>query len=184
MSQDPAGISSFFETFGEIHSRLVKATAECTDPAMADLFRNLAAQMESTGTEFRAVATNAVEEAQRQFKETQLATEAALAKGRETVNQLRSLAEQNREFLKNAPKQPNTDSKKPSPSVPKVKSPKMKMWPLDFSSGDLLRDWLLPADAPKASSIPHTHGNIWDNWKAVPPPLSGQEDGLLEDDTE
>lgn len=184
MSQDPAGISSFFETFGEIHSRLVKATAECTDPAMADLFRNLAAQMESTGAEFRAVATNAVEEAQRQFKETQVATEAALAKGRETVDQLRSLAQQNREFLKNAPKQPNTDSKKPSPSVPKVKPPKMKMEPLDFSSGDLLRDWLVPAEAPKAPTTPHTHGNIWDNWKAVPPPLSGQEDGLLEDDTE
>ncbi len=181
MAIDPAGIGPFFESFGEIQTRLVKASAECADPAMADLFRALAAQMEGTGAEFKSVAARSVEEARRQFKETREATQAALAKGRQTVDQLKSLVEKNQEFLKNAPRQTASDANKPSPPVPKVKAPKITMEPLDFSSGEFLREWLLHTDAPKAPPTPRTHGNIWDDWKAVPPDPADRLDDLDDD---
>jgi len=63
-----------------------------------------------------------------------------------------------------------TEAGKPPVPRPKFRKPG-KSAPLAFLPGKTLRDWLLPTEAPKESSTPHTHGNIWDNWKAVPPPL-------------
>ncbi len=183
MAPDPAGIGPFFETFGEIHSRLVKASSECSDPGMAELFRALAGQMESTGGELKAVATESVEAAQKLFQETRQATETALSQGRETVDQLQSQAKKALEFLESAPKQPAKGSGTPQPAIPKVKTSIIPKGSMDFSPGDILREWLMPPAPAQAApaSTPHTHGNIWDNWKAVAPTNPG-DDNFLEDE--
>lgn len=64
----------------------------------------------------------------------------------------------------------DAEKPKPAPPRPKFRRPDKSKAPA-FLPGKSLRDWLLPTEAPKESSTPHTHGNIWDNWKAVPPPL-------------
>ena len=136
MTADPAGLESFFESFGEIHTRLVRASSECADPAMSDLFRAIAAQMETTGAELKGVATKSVEESQKLFLQTMQATENALAQGRQKVGQ------------------------------PTMIIPEKKTVPLELTPGDLLRKWLMappPAAAQKAG-FPHTTGNIWEDW--------------------
>lgn len=78
-----------------------------------------------------------------------------------------------------------TRLKAPEPGKPPVPRPKFrkpaKPAPLNFSSGELLRNWLVPAEAPKLPTTPHTHGNIWENWKAVTRPQD-PPDGDEEED--
>jgi len=100
----------------------------------------------------------------------------------------KEMLEKRRAELAEMQKKNNEEKVKKAKEPTPIARPKKKLGrqaaPLDFLPGKTLRDWLLPAESPKLPTTPHTHGNIWDNWKAVPPPLSGQEDGLLEDDTE
>ena len=178
MTADPAGLESFFESFGEIHTRLVRASSECADPAMSDLFRAIAAQMETTGAELKGVATKSVEESQKLFLQTMQATENALAQGRQKVGQLHSVVEKNREFLKNAPKQTTKDLRLPTLSAPTMIIPEKKTVPLELTPGDLLRKWLMappPAAAQKAG-FPHTTGNIWEDWGKLETPSQFEEE--------
>jgi hypothetical protein len=70
------------------------------------------------------------------------------------------------------------------PAMPR-KSLKKKVSPLDLSTGDLLRKWIMASPPPPTAAheggFPRTSGNIWENWAPVTPPARETEDEDLEE---
>lgn len=98
----------------------------------------------------------------------------------------KEMLEKRRAELAELQKKKNEEmAKKPKSTAPIARPRKKNIQqtkPLPFLPGKALRDWLVPAEAPKTPSTPKIHGNIWDDWKAVPPPISKEDINPLHDD--
>ena len=160
------------DVVNQVKGHLTHAIGSITDPEVRDMFSGLLGEMESKQAQLEVEAPKWKADAEARyagiiskFKEADTKKEALLSQLKELKAEIGIKIQAAKAKAAEAKLKPKRVALRPR--IGKLK----KLEPLKLTPGDTLRDWLLPAEAPKAPSIPHTHGNIWDNWKSVPPPL-------------
>ena len=162
----------FLGAVDQVKGHLQKAIANMTDPDLQGLFKGLLNEMETNQAHLQEEAPKWKAEAEAKyaaikegFRKTSEDKDRLQARFKEIQEDIKKRLEVAKAKAAEAKLKPKRVALRPR--IGKLK----KMEPLKLTPGDTLRDWLLPAEAPKAPSIPHIHGNIWDNWKSVPPPF-------------
>jgi len=183
---DPmAAMREFFSAGDAIVGHMKKAALHSRTGEDRALLEELLGQIDSQRGELEATLPGVFQAAQGRLDGALARLEKLRGKKDDLLAKAESLSMRMEQQITSGREAIKKDKDKPKPALPRPKFRRPDQFKAPaFLPGKTLRDWLLPAEAPKLPTTPHTHGNIWDNWKAVPPPLSGQEDGLLEDDSE
>ncbi len=174
----------FLDAVNQVKGHLTRAIGDITDPEVRDMFTGLLGEMESKQANLEVEAPQWKASAQARYAGVIAKFEEATTKKEALVGQLKSLKADIAEKMETAKAKAADASMKPKRVVPRPRGRKKgKSTPLELSPGDVLRNWLIPHAVANQPATPHTHGNIWDNWKAVPPdPADRLND--LDDDVE
>lgn len=158
----------FLNVVNQVKGHLTQAIGSITDPEVRDMFSGLLGEMESKQAQLEVEAPQWKAKAEaryagiiNKFKEADTKKEALLSQLKELKAEIGVKIQLAKAKAAEAKLKPKRAALRPR--IGKLKKNK----PLKLTPGDTLRDWLLPKAAPKIPPIPHTHGNIWDDWGQV-----------------
>jgi hypothetical protein len=162
----------FLDAVNQVKGHLNRAIGNITDPEVRDMFTGLLGEMESKQANLEMEAPKWKAESEAKYAEIIAGFRKASADKDSLLARFKDLQVDIASKLETAKAKAAEAAKKPKRVMPRPKvRQKGKSTPLELSPGDVLRNWLVPPAVNNQPATPHTHGNIWDNWKAEPTPL-------------
>lgn len=159
----------FLDVVNQVKGHLTHAIGSITDPEVRDMFSGILGEMESKQAQLEVEAPKWKANAEVRYAGIINKFKVADTKKEALLSQLKELKAEIGVKIKEAKAKAAEAKLKPKRVVLRPRIGKLKkIEPLKLTPGDTLRDWLLPAEAPKVPNTPHTLGNIWDDWGQIP----------------
>jgi hypothetical protein len=176
-------LDGFFKSIEDVKGSIRSAIHAEPKGEVLETFQGLLALIDSHKEKLMVEGPAAFQKAReklaadkRQFADLSGKAEGLFGKIRELISKCDAVAENGRAIVESGKGKPIPSPNRP-PKITTQKRPTLAL-----TGGDALRDILCThKEAPKVPAGMRTHGNIWENWAPVTPPVRETEDDDLEE---